>query len=72
MLFSIQIGEQQDLPLPVTGKTSTIGDMTVMTISKELLNWTDTYSLQYSNPADEIPGLLLVIAIDAVTCDRNK
>ena len=48
------------------------GDMTVMTISKELLNWTDTYSLQYSNPADEIPGLLLVIAIDAVNCDRNK
>ena len=48
------------------------GDMEVMTISKELFNWSDTYSLRYDNPADEIPGLLLVIAIDAVNCDRNK
>ena len=48
------------------------GDMEVMTISKELINWSDTYSLRYDNPADEIPGLLLVIAIDAVNCDRNK
>ena len=48
------------------------GDMEVMTISKELFNWSDTYSLRYDNPPDEIPGLLLVIAIDAVNCDRNK
>lgn len=40
----------------------------VMTISKELLNWTDTYAMHYQNPANEIPGLLLVIAIDAVNC----
>ena len=48
------------------------GDRRVMTISKELLNWTDTYSLEYQNPADELPGLLLVIAIDAVNCSNNK
>lgn len=48
------------------------GEVPVMSISKELLNWTDTYSLQYSNPADEIPGLLLVVAIDAVNCSKNK
>jgi uncharacterized protein YxjI len=48
------------------------GDMEVMSISKELFNWSDTYSLRYDSPADEIPGLLLVIAIDAVNCDRNK
>lgn len=48
------------------------GDMEVMSISKELFNWSDTYSLCYDSPADEIPGLLLVIAIDAVNCDRNK
>jgi uncharacterized protein YxjI len=48
------------------------GDLTVMSISQEFFNWSDTYSLHYDNPADEIPGLLLVIAIDAVNCDRNK
>ena len=31
----------------------------VLSISKELLNWTDTYAMHYRNPADEIPGLLL-------------
>lgn len=45
---------------------------TVMSISKELFNWSDTYSLEYSNPANEMPGLLLVIAIDAVNCSKNK
>ena len=44
----------------------------VMSISKEPFNWTDTYILRYSDPADEIPGLLLVIAIDAVNCSKNK
>ena len=48
------------------------GDRVVATISKELLNWTDTYVLDFQNPADELFGLLLVIAIDAVNCSRNK
>lgn len=48
------------------------GNRTVMTISKGLLSWTDTYCLRFENPADEIPGLLLVLAIDAANCDNNK
>lgn len=44
------------------------GDMEVMTISKEWLTWGDTYILRYQNPANEMPGLLLVLAIDAVNC----
>lgn len=48
------------------------GDRIVATISKELLNWTDTYILDFQNPADELFGLLLVIAIDAVNCSKNE
>ena len=48
------------------------GGMEVMSISKELFNWSDTYVLRYSNPANEMPGLLLVIAIDAANCSKNK
>lgn len=44
----------------------------VLTVSKELFHWGDTYVLEYSNAADEIPGLLLTIAIDAVNCSNNK
>lgn len=44
---------------------------TVMSISKEWLSWGDTYTLTYNDPADEIPGLLLVIAIDAANCSHN-
>ena len=47
------------------------GNAEVMSISKQWLTWGDTYVLRYSNPADEMPGLLLVIAIDAANCDRN-
>jgi uncharacterized protein YxjI len=46
------------------------GPREVMQITKEWFTWGDTYVLRYSNIADEIPGLLLVIAIDAVNC-RN-
>ena len=41
----------------------------VMRITKELLTWGDTYVLDYSKPEYEIPGLLLVIAIDAANCE---
>lgn len=44
------------------------GNVEVMSISKEWLSWGDTYTLTYSNPAYEMPGLLLVIAIDAANC----
>lgn len=44
----------------------------VLSVSKELLTWGDTYTLHFSNAADEIPGLLLVLAIDAVNCQKGK
>ena len=40
-------------------------------ISKELWKWTDTYSINVSNPADALPALALVIAIDAEKEQRN-
>ncbi|MDO5152058.1 MAG: hypothetical protein Q4D50_01675 [Eubacteriales bacterium] len=48
------------------------GGLTVMSISKEIFNWSDTYVLRYSNPANEMPGLLLVLAIDAANCSQNN
>lgn len=47
------------------------GDGPVMSISKEVFNWTDTYVLRYDNPACEMPGLLLVLAIDAANCSDD-
>lgn len=44
----------------------------VLSIYKEAFNWTDTYAMHYHDPANELPGLLLVIAIDAVNCSKNK
>ena len=49
--------------------TVSSGQYNVLNIYKELLAWGDTYILDYDNPAYEIPGLLLVIAIDAANCD---
>ncbi len=47
------------------------GAFPVMTISKQLLTWGDTYTLEYDNPANELPGLLLVVAIDAANCGKD-
>lgn len=41
-------------------------------ITKELFHWGDTYVLDFANPADEVMGLMLVIAIDAANCSSNK
>ncbi len=49
----------------------TQGDTRIMSISKQWLTWGDTYTLEFDNPANELPGLLLVIAIDAANCDNN-
>lgn len=43
----------------------------VMHITKEVLHWGDTYVLDYSDPQEELQGLLLVIAIDAANCSGN-
>lgn len=48
-----------------------LGDAEIMSISKEVLSWSDTYTLRYTNPANEVPGLLLVLAIDAANCSHN-
>lgn len=49
----------------------TDGARTVLSISKELLRFGDTYVLRFQDPRDELPGLLLVLAIDAANCDKN-
>ena len=47
------------------------GSTEIMSITKEIWNWSDTYTLRYANPANELPGLLLVLAIDAANCSHN-
>lgn len=47
------------------------GNTEIMSISKQWLAWGDTYTLRYDNPANEFPGLLLVIAIDAANCTHD-
>lgn len=41
------------------------------TVSKQLLNWTDTYVIDVADPADALCALMLVLAIDAEKCSRN-
>ena len=44
---------------------------TVATISKQIFNWSDTYVIDVANPADAIPALMVVLAIDAEKCSRD-
>ena len=44
----------------------------IIHISKQLFNWEDTYVIDYKNPQDELMGMLLVVAIDAANCSRDK
>ena len=41
-------------------------------ISKELLNWTDTYVIEVFHPDDALCALMFVLAIDAEKCSRNN
>jgi len=43
----------------------------VATVSKELWNWTDTYSIEVHDPRDALTALMAVLAIDAEKCSRN-
>ena len=43
----------------------------IATVTKELFNWTDTYSIDIENPDDALYALMLVLAIDAEKCSRN-
>ena len=47
------------------------GPRTVATISKELFNWTDTYTIDVADPGDALYALMVVLAIDAEKCSRN-
>ena len=44
----------------------------VATVSKELWNWTDTYTIDVADPADALYALMVVLAIDAEKCSRNN
>ena len=48
------------------------GCSSVIHITKEWFHWGDTYVIDIKNPADELMGLLLVIAIDAANCTQNN
>lgn len=48
------------------------GCSAVIHISKQLFRWGDTYAIDIANPADELMGLLLVIAIDAANCTNGN
>jgi len=50
--------------------TTTDGSV-VATVSKEVLQWTDTYVIDVKNPQDAIYALMLVLSIDAEKCSRN-
>ena len=40
-------------------------------VSKQLLNWTDTYVLDIADPNDALGVLMLALAIDAEKCSRE-
>lgn len=41
-------------------------------ITKEIWNWTDTYSLEIYEPQNALCTLMLVLAIDAEKCSRDN
>lgn len=47
-----------------------MGDVLAV-ISKELWNWTDTYTIDVMCPDDALYALMFVLAIDAEKCSRN-
>lgn len=44
----------------------------IATVSKELWNWTDTYTIDVYNQQDALFALMLVLAIDAEKCSRDN
>ena len=48
------------------------GARTVMRLSKELWNLTDTYSMEITRPEDALYSLMIVLAIDAVKCSQGN
>ena len=48
------------------------GGQQIAVISKQVLNFTDTYVLEVADPQDALEVLMLVLAIDAEKCSRNN
>ncbi len=46
------------------------GDL-IARVSKEVWNWTDTYTIDVAFPDDALYALMLVLAIDAEKCSRD-
>ena len=44
---------------------------TVAAVSKELFNWTDTYSLDVADSRDALLVLMVALAIDAEKCSND-
>lgn len=44
----------------------------VMTASKQLFNWTDTYVLDIADPRNALRCLMIVLAIDAAACSERN
>ena len=44
---------------------------TVAMVSKELFNFTDTYTIDTANDSDALYALMVTLAIDAEKCSRN-
>ncbi len=44
---------------------------TVAAVSKQLLNWTDTYVIDVDDPENAFCALMFVLAVDAEKCSRN-
>ena len=48
------------------------GSRTVVHISRKFLTWGDTYVLDIANDADELPALMVAIAMDAARCTDTQ
>lgn len=48
------------------------GPRTVMSLSKELWNWTDTYSMDIPRAEDALLCLMIVLSIDAAKCSSGN
>ena len=44
----------------------------IASISKELFNWTDTYTIDVADPRDALMALMVVLTIDAVKCSQRS
>jgi uncharacterized protein YxjI len=47
------------------------GSQLIMTASKKLWNFTDTYEIEVIQPENALVALMIVLAIDAAKCGKN-